>query len=54
LAAVVSGERHGEPLDSGEIISTGTLTAAHAIAAGETWRAEVSGIDLPALTLRLD
>ncbi len=54
LAAVVSGERHGEPLDAGEIISTGTLTAAHAIAAGETWRAEVSGIDLPPLTLRLD
>jgi 2-keto-4-pentenoate hydratase len=54
LATVVSGEWHQEPLDAGEIISTGTLTGAHPIAAGETWRAEVSGIDLPPLTLRLD
>jgi 2-keto-4-pentenoate hydratase len=37
------------PLRAGEIISTGTLTDAHPVAAGETWRTEVSGF--PGLTL---
>ena len=31
------------PLRAGEIISTGTLTDAHPVAPGETWRTEVTG-----------
>ena len=39
------------PLEPGEIISTGTLTDAHPVAAGETWRTSFSGIDLPGLEI---
>jgi len=43
----------GNPaLDAGEVISTGTLTLAMPVTAGETWSATVSGIVLPAATLR--
>ena len=53
LAAAVSKGDRPEPLDAGEIISTGTLTAPQPIAAGQTWNAQVDGLDLPGLTLRL-
>jgi 2-keto-4-pentenoate hydratase len=42
-----------EPLAGGEIVSTGTLTSAQPIAVGEEWSAEVEGLDLPLLRLRL-
>ncbi len=38
------------PLVAGEIVSTGTLTRALPIAAGETWSTRIEGIDLPGLT----
>jgi 2-keto-4-pentenoate hydratase len=41
------------PLSAGEIISSGTLTAGHPTAAGDRWTAEVDGIPLPPLALRL-
>lgn len=40
-------------LKAGEIVSTGTLTGALPLLPGQTWRAEVSGIDLSPLSLRL-
>jgi 2-keto-4-pentenoate hydratase len=42
-----------EPLGSGEIISSGTLTAGHPTDKGDIWTAEVEGLPLPPLTLRL-
>ena len=36
-------------LRPGEIITTGTITDAHPVAAGETWTTEFSGIALPGL-----
>jgi 2-keto-4-pentenoate hydratase len=39
------------PLKAGDIITTGTLTAAFDICAGETWQTRFTGIDLPGLTL---
>lgn len=39
------------PLTAGELVSSGTLTTPTLIAAGEQFRAEVQGIDLPALTV---
>jgi len=42
-----------EPLYPGEVVTTGTLTTAPFIHAGETWTARVAGIDLPSLTLEL-
>jgi 2-oxo-3-hexenedioate decarboxylase len=47
-----AASRRGEPLAAGELISSGTLTEAQHIAAGETWFAEVSGMSLPGLTVR--
>jgi hypothetical protein len=34
-------------------VSSGTLTAGHLINRGDVWAAEVEGISLPSLTLRL-
>jgi 2-keto-4-pentenoate hydratase len=52
LAAAIARQPGTEPLDAGELVSTGTLTNPHPVAAGDTWRAEVDGLDLPALTVR--
>jgi 2-oxo-3-hexenedioate decarboxylase len=53
LAAAIARQPGAEPLGAGELVSSGTLTASHAIAPSETWRAEVEGLDLPALALRI-
>jgi 2-oxo-3-hexenedioate decarboxylase len=43
----------GQPLNAGEIISSGTLTAGHQTDRGDSWRVEVEGLALPSLTLHL-
>ena len=43
-----------EPLQAGELVTTGTLTPALPIHAGETWTTELSGIELPGLYLHLE
>jgi len=46
--------RRGQPpLGAGEIISSGTLTAGHLVTKGDTWTAELQGLSLPHLRLRL-
>jgi 2-oxo-3-hexenedioate decarboxylase len=52
LVRVLASERGAPPLAAGEIISTGTMTDAHPVAAGETWRTELSGLPLAGLELR--
>ena len=52
LAAAIARQPDGEPLAGGELISSGTLTNSVPIRAGETWRAEVAGLDLAPVTLR--
>jgi 2-oxo-3-hexenedioate decarboxylase len=52
LTGMLSRDRHNPPLAAGEILSTGTLTRALDIKAGETWTARVSGIPLAPVTLR--
>ena len=42
-----------EPLQAGELFSSGTLTPAQPIQANETWRVELEGLDIPALSLRV-
>jgi 2-oxo-3-hexenedioate decarboxylase len=54
LANAVSRQTRAEPLAAGDVISSGSLTAAPPIASGQEWRAEVDGLDLSPLTLRLD
>jgi 2-keto-4-pentenoate hydratase len=43
LVDLLKRQPEAPPLRAGEIISTGTLTDAHPVAPGETWRTEVSG-----------
>jgi 2-keto-4-pentenoate hydratase len=53
LGAAIARRFPREPLSTGEIVSSGTLTAGHATVKGDVWTAEVEGIALPALTLRI-
>jgi 2-oxo-3-hexenedioate decarboxylase len=53
LGAAIVRRFPSEPLRAGEIVTSGTLTAGHLTAQGDVWNAEVEGISLPALTLRV-
>jgi 2-keto-4-pentenoate hydratase len=53
LGAAISRRFPAQPLGPGEIVSSGTLTAGHPASKGDLWAAEVEGITLPALILRL-
>jgi 2-oxo-3-hexenedioate decarboxylase len=52
LTEMLSRDAYNPPLAAGEILSTGTLTRALDIKAGETWTARVSGIALEPVVLR--
>lgn len=51
LMEVLARQRSAMPLQANEMISTGTLTMAQAVHAGEQWRAELSGIQLSGLSV---
>jgi 2-oxo-3-hexenedioate decarboxylase len=53
LGAAISRRSPSHSLSAGEVVSSGTLTAGHPTNKGDLWTAEVEGISLPALTLRL-
>jgi len=53
VEAAASGRPGWEPIRVGEIVTTGTLTALHAVRPGETWSIEVAGIDLGGLDLEI-
>lgn len=53
LAAVLARQPQFEPLAAGEIITTGTLTAALPIAAGERWASDYAGLPVTGLELTL-
>jgi 2-oxo-3-hexenedioate decarboxylase len=53
LAAGIARQPDTEPLAAGELISSGTLTNSLPIVSGEIWRAEVDGLDLAPITVRL-
>jgi 2-oxo-3-hexenedioate decarboxylase len=40
------------PLAAGEIVTTGTLTRALPVSAGETWRTELAGVALDGVCVR--
>jgi len=44
LAAAIGRQPGAEPLVAGELISTGSLTAAQPVAGGQQWRFEVEGL----------
>jgi 2-oxo-3-hexenedioate decarboxylase len=51
LASAISRRSDTEPLATGELVSSGTLTESRPIAPNEKWTAMLDGLDLPALTL---
>lgn len=51
LVAVLSRQPDGLPLQAGEIVTTGTITAAQPVRIGEVWHTELQGIGLPGLTV---
>jgi len=51
LLSVLAKQPDHAPLHAGEIVTTGTVTIAQSVRAGETWRSEVQGIALPGLTV---
>ena len=53
LSTAIARRFPEHPLQAGEIVSSGTLTAGHATGAGDEWTADVEGISLPSLKLRL-
>ncbi len=53
LSAAIVRRFPTPPLTAGEIVSSGTLTAGHPTDRGDLWTAEVDGLPLPSLTLRL-
>jgi 2-oxo-3-hexenedioate decarboxylase len=54
LVKLLADDPHNPPIRAGEIISTGTLTLAMPVSAGETWKTTVRGIPLEDITLRLE
>lgn len=51
LVQLLARQPDAEPLGAGEIITTGVLTDAHAVRAGESWSTEIAGLPLPGLRL---
>lgn len=51
LIEVLSTQVGAQPIQAGELVTTGTLTAALPIRAGETWSTTIGGIDLPGLSV---
>lgn len=49
LAELLSKQPDYPPLQAGEIVTTGTITTAHPVRAGEHWHASLEGIALPGL-----
>jgi 2-oxo-3-hexenedioate decarboxylase len=53
LVAVLAADPASPALQAGEIVSTGTLTRALPIRAGETWTTRLDGLPLPGMTLAI-
>jgi 2-oxo-3-hexenedioate decarboxylase len=52
LVDLLARQPQHKPVHEGEIITTGTLTAALPIKAGETWTTAFTGLDLPGLSVK--
>jgi 2-keto-4-pentenoate hydratase len=54
LVKLLANDPHNPPLAADEIITTGTLTLAMAVSAGQTWTTKVSGIPLEEISVRFE
>lgn len=52
LLSVLAKQPDYPQLQAGEIVTTGTITTAQSVQAGDIWRSEMQGIALPDLTVR--
>lgn len=51
LMQVLASQSPHQPLQANEIVTTGTVTSAYAVQAGQTWQTAVEGIALPGLSV---
>jgi 2-oxo-3-hexenedioate decarboxylase len=54
LVELLKKQPESPPLAAGEIITTGVLTDAHAVAPGESWHTELAGLPLQGLQIRFE
>lgn len=54
LVDVLDRQPEAPPLAAGEIVTTGVLTDAHPVAAGETWHTELTGLPLNGLRISFE
>jgi 2-oxo-3-hexenedioate decarboxylase len=54
LVEVLASVPVNSPLAAGEIVTTGTLTRAFPVAAGETWTTELTGVPLDGIAVRFE
>lgn len=54
LLAVLAERPADEAIQAGELVTTGTLTQAYPVHAGETWSTALDGIELPGLRIVFD
>jgi 2-keto-4-pentenoate hydratase len=54
LIAVLAKQPQAKALQAGELVTTGTLTVALPIRAGETWSTVLDGIALPGISVAFD
>ena len=54
LIEVLAKQPEAPPLAAGEIITTGVLTDAHPVAAGETWSTTFEGLPLAGLEVTFE
>jgi 2-oxo-3-hexenedioate decarboxylase len=54
LADLLSAQPQASPLQAGELVTTGTLTAALPIKPGQTWSTELAGIALPGIIVSFE
>jgi 2-oxo-3-hexenedioate decarboxylase len=54
LLNLLKHQQEFEPIRAGELVTTGTLTPALPIRAGETWTTELSGLELPGFQLHVE
>jgi 2-oxo-3-hexenedioate decarboxylase len=51
---VLAKQPRANALQAGELVTTGTLTGAHPVHAGQTWSTVLEGIALPGMSVRFE
>jgi len=54
LIATIADQPDALPLRAGDLVTTGTLTAALSVSAGETWSTQIEGIGLRGMSIRFE